>query len=614
MVLLDQRFDLRQKRQGFLGRGLVRLGVEPGGLQPVERSLADQLHPPGTEEEVIQQFCVDRRLLFAGFEMLDRRLHHGQEPLGRFPDRGGRAGGLEVVLPEPLVVHPLHAGHAVRLAQQLDRPAEVVLLLSKQHRADSPVEIVGRGGRGVPRAFRPPGMAVPLVALQSLTVVLPGRVEHADRPVLGPVADKVADVERGGAEVGQDPAPVADSRTDEELVAGIGERDDLIFKAQPGAVTPGEHDGVFGDLLQMVGMLEDDVAPHHHPLLVLVFKKIIDPADMPDVHAAHADLVGQLLRRPRAQAPRFIAADVEKLKRHERADLGVDVVQQLVRLLLDRTQQRRCLAQMGVLLVGEYPREVAERLLVAEDVDVVLLAVVDQCLEIGRLERAVFRPDERMLLERVLILHVVGEQVHLQVRTQGDLELERIERGAGAAGHVVLEAPPAERGPVEDLQARQLLVAAIGTDELADRLGAVEQPFAPGSGQADLLRIDGQVVVLIGRFGAKPNRRRASLRAGRQPQKRAAGFEAANLGRRKTRPLELGGKHPPQQVELIARGFQGQPAIEREAARLETHPLGKRHQPQVRSLLGPAGFLPGEGQQHHAERHRSLAHLEPSYG
>ena len=60
--------------------------------------------------------------------------------------------------------------------------------------------------------------------------------------------------------------------------------------------------GVFGDLVELVGMLEDDVAPHHHPLAVLVLEQIVDAADVPDVDAADADLVGQLLRRARAQA------------------------------------------------------------------------------------------------------------------------------------------------------------------------------------------------------------------------------------------------------------------------------------------------------------------------
>ena len=48
------------------------------------------------------------------------------------------------------------------------------------------------------------------------------------------------------------------------------------------------------------------------------------------VDAAHADLLGQLLGRPRAQALGLVAADVEERERQQRADLGVHVVEQLV--------------------------------------------------------------------------------------------------------------------------------------------------------------------------------------------------------------------------------------------------------------------------------------------
>ena len=61
-------------------------------------------------------------------------------------------------------------------------------------------------------------------------------------PCLAPSRTKLWMFVRGHAEVGQNAAPVADAGTDEELVAGFGERNDLVLEARPVAVAPGEHD------------------------------------------------------------------------------------------------------------------------------------------------------------------------------------------------------------------------------------------------------------------------------------------------------------------------------------------------------------------------------------
>ena len=201
--------------------------------------------------------------------MLDRRPDQFQQPVGRFPDGRRTAIGLEIVLPETPVLHALHSRQLVRLGQQLDRLAEMVARLAKQHGPDPAVEVLGRRRRGVPGTFGAPGVAVPAVALQRLAVILPVGVQHPDCAVLDAVADEVADVHRRHAEVRQNPAPIADPRADEELVARILERQDLVLEALPRTVAPREHHGVFGNLVQLVGVLQDNVAPHHHPLAVL---------------------------------------------------------------------------------------------------------------------------------------------------------------------------------------------------------------------------------------------------------------------------------------------------------------------------------------------------------
>ena len=75
-------------------------------------------------------------------------------------------------------------------------------------------------------------------------------------------------------------------------------------------------------------------------------------------------------------------------------------------------------AQRGVLRVLEDVAEVAERLLVAQDVHAQRLGVGDQRRELLGRERAVRRADLGVLLEGELVLHVVGEQVQLQVRAR----------------------------------------------------------------------------------------------------------------------------------------------------------------------------------------------------
>ena len=125
-------------------------------------------------------------------------------------------------------------------------------------------------------------------------------------------------------------------------------------------------------------MLEDDVAPHHHPLPVLVPEQVVKAADVPHVNAADADLRGQVLRGPAAQSGGFVATDVEPRERQERQFLRIDVVQELVRLFLDRREDVARLPGGGELGMSEDGPEMAERLLVAQDVHPQRLGVAHQ--------------------------------------------------------------------------------------------------------------------------------------------------------------------------------------------------------------------------------------------
>ena len=90
---------------------------------------------------------------------------------------------------------------------------------------------------------------------------------------------------------------------------------------------------------ELVGMLEDDVAPHHHALAVLVAEQVVDAADVPDIDAARRRFAPA--RSLDGPVPRPYVSSQQTLnhgKGQQRADLRVEVVQQLVGLLADRRQ------------------------------------------------------------------------------------------------------------------------------------------------------------------------------------------------------------------------------------------------------------------------------------
>ena len=194
------------------------------GFEAIEHALANEFHAAGAEQEDLQHMLIALGLLATDLQVRQRRADNGQQVGGRCLDRGGPGLGNEVLFPEPGVHHVLHGGQAMGLGQQLHGLAEVVAAFAEEHRADAAVERLKGRGRGVPGAFRRPGVGVPFDRFEGFAIVLPVRVDHADGAVLDAVPDEVVDVGHGHAEVRQDAAPIAHAGTDEELVARLGER------------------------------------------------------------------------------------------------------------------------------------------------------------------------------------------------------------------------------------------------------------------------------------------------------------------------------------------------------------------------------------------------------
>ena len=251
-VTLEEFLDFVEQLRALRA---IRRRTGPGvgfrGMQSVERSLADQFHAACPQQERIQQLGIDRGIAPAGLQVLDGRPDNVEQLLRRGEQLLATAIGQQVIFPETGIHHPFHARHAVRLCEQLNRLAEMVTRFSKQHATHAAVEIFRFRGGGVPGTLGSPGVSVPLVALQCFAVVLPFRIEHAQCALFGAVADEVLDILRGHAEIGEYPAPVADARTDKELVAGLGERSDLVVETVGRSVSPRQHDGVLGNLVQL---------------------------------------------------------------------------------------------------------------------------------------------------------------------------------------------------------------------------------------------------------------------------------------------------------------------------------------------------------------------------
>ena len=168
-----------------------------------------------------------------------------------------------------------------------------------------------------------------------------------------------------------------------------------------------------------------------------------------------------------------------------------------------------------------------------------------------------------MLLESELVLHVIGEEVHFQRGAQIDFPPQRIERGRGAAGHVVHEAAPAKRRPVVNGQAGDAAGAAIAADELAQGLRGVEQPFAAGGSRVDAAGPDHQGVVLRRGAVAKTDRWRPPTCRRQSGERHGPFLPRRGPPARAARAPQLAADQPAQQLGLRGRRFQHQLLRER---------------------------------------------------
>src|SRR5512133_885728 len=108
----------------------------------------------------------------------------------------------------------------------------MVSTFPKKHPPNSTIECFDGGRTAVPGAFGGPSIRVPFHRLESLSVVLPIRIDHAQSAVPGAVAHEVLDIGDSYTHVRQNTAPVAHAGTNEKLVSRFRERQNLAFEAR----------------------------------------------------------------------------------------------------------------------------------------------------------------------------------------------------------------------------------------------------------------------------------------------------------------------------------------------------------------------------------------------
>ena len=196
--------------------------------------------------------------------------------------------------------------------------------------------------------------------------------------MLDAVAHEIVNVGGRGIVIRDHMAPAAYARAHEEIETRFLERQYLCLERFRRAVAPRQHHGIFGDVFQILRMLQDDIAPHHHALAVLVVQDVVDASDVLGVYPTDPYLLHERLGRPLAEAAGLVTADVEELRLDNRGLLGIEIVEELVGLFVGGVDHGFGFLDVLVMIELEYIVEMPEGLLVADDFHVEPVGIGDQ--------------------------------------------------------------------------------------------------------------------------------------------------------------------------------------------------------------------------------------------
>ena len=487
-----------QRRGGGLGVRVGEQGVAVafGGSELQLARAADELQAAGREEQVIEVVRVHLRVFL-------RLLQQGDGLTGRLaqviglPGHRFIGGGQDGEGPYPEGAIVVARGQRVvnTRSQERDGPGDPVVGRAVAHLRIGGVVVLELVVGRVPGAGAAPVGAIEVPVEQVLAVVVPGGVEHPEGTEFGAVAGVVLDVDEGVPVVREDLRPARDAGADHELEPGLDEGINRAVVVGRGPVAPGEKDRVFGQPPDDIGVLQGDVAPHHHPLVVLVLENVVDALHVLDIHTGDANLRGQFLAGAGAEVISFVAVHIEQRGVVRRCDFAIDLVEELVAFLFHRADDARRFAQVGVLREFEDVVHVPEGLEVADQFDMVLLRVLRKLGDLlGR--DAILGGDFGVLVELEDMLGVQGEHVHLELGHGADFALKEIHAGDGAAADVVGVATVAQAGPVKNAAAGDGRAGAIGADQLLEGLDAVEGAGGAVADDGDAVGLNGQRVRL----------------------------------------------------------------------------------------------------------------------
>ncbi len=310
-----------------------------------------------------------------------------------------------------------------------------------------------------------------VVGGEGFAVVVPDGVELAGGAQLHAFAGEALDVGEGVVPVGVDAGPVVDPGCDPGFDAGVGEGLDVFGVAGLGGVVPpGDGDGVLFELLgegfDEVGGALGDVAPPEESA-VKGLQGFVDLLEVVEVDGAEALRVYGGFGLAVAEVNGFVGADVEEGAGVVGGQLGKHLVDELEGAGLGGGEHGAVggFGDGAVLLPVEIVVEVAERLLVGDDGDVVTGGIGGELAGFGRGDTAAGGCGERVGGVLLGVLEVGRVDVGFVGGEGSDELLLEVEGADGAAGEVVLEAAVLEDGEVADVgEMERGLVGGVAGD------------------------------------------------------------------------------------------------------------------------------------------------------
>ena len=336
-----------------------------------------------------------------------------------------------------------------------------------------------------------------------VAVVTPGGVQGAHGAVFVAGADHLDDVLLGVVGNLAHLVPAGGAGAEDLGIACLTELHG-VFQVGVGVVAPVQHDNVLGEAVHDLGMVENDIPPHHNGLAP--GGNVVD------------DLAGELQIQSAAVLPcvsalakveGLVAADVEVLTA-EQGDVLVDHAADDIDALgvggIDGMVDHSVVPlvagglvglQLAVLLpLGAFQQtvQVAEGGKRGNEVDEVVVAILIQLHDLRRGHGVLGAGDAYVFVKQEGVLDIQLEGVLFIVSQHIDDPLGGFHGGHSATGDILVEAAGLHVGSVLDVQHGDDALGLL--DELAQGLNTVEQACKRVTADGDGLGANGKGIAL----------------------------------------------------------------------------------------------------------------------